>query len=206
MWLWRLLHYYRLWRSAWYALCEDVQSMHMFNFKYYYITIGACTQSTTAPPSNVYTLNGSSLSHDSTDSSAILLTWTVLPLDQTKGFVTLTITFGPLGGFANERAVRRKRQTSTNAEPPCIQSPCQIPYEQGRVRITGLDSQRSYFIVVVHRNEEGEIGTGTPTALGVPAMTEQQSRKWLASTLSAEIEWVFCVIIINIILFSCIYQ
>ena len=118
-----------------------------------------------APPSNI--LNDFSSSSDSTDSSAILLTWTVLPLDQAKGFVTLSVTFGPLS-FTNEREARRKRQTANE----CSRSPCQILYEQGRVRITGLDPQQTYYVIVIPQNEEGEIGT--PTSLGIPAVTEQQ--------------------------------
>ena len=95
------------------------------------------------------------------------MTWTVLPLDQAKGFITLSITFGPLA-FTNGLEARQKRQTSNE----CSQSPCQIPYEQGSVRITGLNPQQDYFIVVVPRNEEGEIGT--PNALGVPAIVSEQ--------------------------------
>ena len=120
----------------------------------------------TAPPRNV--LNDLSSSHDgSTDSSAILLTWTVLPLDQAKGFITLSISFGPLV-FTNELKARQKRQTANE----CSRSPCQILYEQGRASVTGLDSQQNYFIIVVPQNEEGE--TGTPTALGIPAMVSEQ--------------------------------
>ena len=92
----------------------------------------------------------------------------MLPLDQAKGFITLSITFGPL---ATASKARQKRQTTTK----CSQSPCQVPYEQGRVSITGLNSQQSSFIIVVPQNEEGEIGT--PIALGIPAVIEQHSRK-----------------------------
>ena len=120
-----------------------------------------------APPSNI-TINDFSSSHDSADSSAILLTWTVLPLDQAKGFITLSISFGPLA-FTNGLETRQKRQTTANE---CSRSPCQILYEQGRVSITGLDSQQDFFIIVVPQNEEGEIGT--TTALGIPAMISEQ--------------------------------
>ena len=120
----------------------------------------------TAPSSNV--LNDFSSSR-ARDSSTVLLTWTVLPLDLAKGFITLSITFGPLA-FTNELEARQKRQTSSE----CGRSPCQILYEEGSVAITGLDSQQDYFIIVVPQNEEGEIGT--PVALGIPAMiSEQQS-------------------------------
>ena len=120
----------------------------------------------TAPPSNI--LNNFSPYYNLTDSSPVLLSWTILPLDQAKGFITLSITFGPLA-TANE--ARQKRQIATE----CSQSPCQVPYEQGRVSITGLDSQQSSFINVVPHNEEGE--TGTPIAVGIPALIKQMSCK-----------------------------
>ena len=120
-----------------------------------------------APPNNI--LNDFSSSFDLSD---ILLTWTVLPLDQAKGFISLSITFGPLT-FTNELEARQKRQTSSE----CGQSPCKILYEEGSVRITGLTSNLDYFIVVVPQNEEGEIGT--PTALGIPAISELQLSKLL---------------------------
>ena len=125
-----------------------------------------------APPNNI--LNDFSSSFDS---SAILLTWTVLPLDQAKGFISLSITFGPLT-FTNELEARQKRQTSNE----CGRSPCQILYEEGSVRITGLASNLDYFIVVVPQNEEGEIGT--PTALGIPVIiSELQSNLQTKDTL-----------------------
>ena len=129
------------------------------------LILGTLHSHFTAPSRNV--LNGFSSSRDSTDSSAILLTWTVLPLDQAKGFITLSITFGPLA-FTNELETRQKRQTANE----CSRSPCQILYEEGRASVTGLDSQEDYFIIVVPQNEEGEIGT--PTALGIPAMVSER--------------------------------
>ena len=96
--------------------------------------------------------------------TAAVLTWTVLPLDQAKGYISLSITFGPL----TNTAARQKRQTSGETVE-CAQSPCQVPYEQGRVRILGLDSERDNFIIVIPENEEGEIGT--PVATGIAAET-----------------------------------
>ena len=123
-----------------------------------------CTILLTAPPSN--TLSDFITAHDSFDSSGVLLTWTVLPLDQAKGFITLSITFGPLA-LAN--VARGKRQ----AADECSQSPCLVSYEQGRATITGLDPQQDHFIIAIPENEEGEIGT--PSASGIPAVIEQQS-------------------------------
>ena len=141
--------------------------MHDYNYdtSLVYCITNNCTLFT-APPSNI--LNNLTSPYNPTDSSSVLLSWTVLPLDQAKGFITVSITFGPLA-TANE--ARYKRQTATE----CSQSPCQIPYEQGRVSIIGLDSQQSYFIIVVPQNEEGE--TGTPIALSIPDIIEQLSRK-----------------------------
>ena len=76
----------------------------------------------------------------------------------------MTITFGPL----TITAARQKRQTSGGASE-CVQSPCQVPYEQGRVSILGLDSEQDNFIVIIPENEEGEIGT--PVATGIGAET-----------------------------------
>ena len=119
------------------------------------------------PPSSV--LSGISPSYDSMLSgsleTAAVLTWTVLPLDQAKGYISLSITFGPL----TNTAARQKRQTSGEIVE-CAQSPCQVPYEQGRVRILGLDSERDNFIIVIPENEEGEIGT--PVATGIAAETQ----------------------------------
>ena len=119
----------------------------------------------TAPPSNI--VDDFSSSRDSIDSSGVLLTWTVLPLDQAKGFITLSIIFGPLA-FTDELEARQKRQTVNE----CSRSPCQILYEHGSISITGLDTQQDFFIIVVPQNEEGE--TGTPTALGIPAIISEQ--------------------------------
>ena len=104
-----------------------------------------------------------------------------MPLDQAKGFISLSITFGPLT-FTNELEARQKRQTSNK----CGRSPCQILYKEGSIRITGLASHLDYFIVVVPQNEEWEIGT--PTALGIPAMTsELQSSKLLDACPSTKL-------------------
>ena len=117
----------------------------------------------TGPPNNI--LNDlTASSYDASDPSAIILTWTVLPLVQIKGFVTLSITFGPLVSNG-----RQKRQTSGQSTE-CDQSPCWVPYEQGSIMITGLDSQQDHFIVVIPENGEGEIGT--PTALGIATMLQ----------------------------------
>ena len=89
-----------------------------------------------------------------------------MPLDQIKGFITLSITFGPLA-LAN--VARGKRQ----AGDECSQSPCLVSYEQGRATITGLDPQQDHFIIAIPENEEGEIGT--PSASGISAVIEQQS-------------------------------
>ena len=141
--------------------------MHAYNYdtSLAYCITNNCTLFT-APPSNI--LSNLSPSYDPTDSSSVLLLWTVLPLDQAKGFITVSITFGPLA-TANE--ARYRRQTATE----CSQSPCLVPYEQGRVSIFGLDSQQSYFVIVVPQNEEGE--TGTPIALSIPDIIKQLSRK-----------------------------
>ena len=111
----------------------------------------------TAPPSNI--LSDLASSYDS-DSSSVLLTWTVLPLDQTKGFITLSISFGPLVSTSP-----RKRQTSGESTE-CSQSPCQVSYNKGRVRISGIDSQKDTFVFVIPESEEGE--TGTETAFRIP--------------------------------------
>ena len=91
------------------------------------------------------------------------MTWTVLPLDQTKGFITVSIIFGPLVNNG-----RQKRQTAGESALECSQSPCQVPYEQGRVTITIIDPQQDHFITVTPRNEESE--AGTPVTLGIFAM------------------------------------
>ena len=96
--------------------------------------------------------------------------WTVLPLDQARGYISLTITFGPL----TITAARQKRQTSGGASE-CVQSPCQVPYEQGRVSILGLNSEQDNFIVIIPENEEGEIGI--PVATGIGALSTTLSCK-----------------------------
>ena len=97
------------------------------------------------------------------------MTWTVLPLDQTKGFITLSIIFGPLVNKG-----RQKRQTAGESTIECSQSPCQVSYQQRRVRISGLDPQQDYYFIVIPENEEGE--TGTPTASGIAAIEQSSSK------------------------------
>ena len=116
------------------------------------------------PPSNILTDLTPSFEASGSSETAAVLTWTVLPLDQAKGYISLSITFGLL----TNTAARQKRQTSGETVE-CAQSPCQVPYEQGRVRILGLDSERDNFIIVIPENEEGEIGT--PVATGIAAET-----------------------------------
>ena len=88
----------------------------------------------------------------------------MLPIDQTKGFVTLTFTFD-----SQVNTTIKKRQTSDESAE-CSQSPCQVSYHRGKVRILGLNSQRDQFIVVVPVNEEGE--TGTVAAYRIAALTQ----------------------------------
>ena len=114
----------------------------------------------TAPPSNIL---DNLTSYDSDNSSSVLLTWTVLPLDQTKGFISLSISFGPLVSTSP-----RKRQTSGESTE-CSQSPCQVSYDKGTVRISGIDTRKDHFIFVIPENEKGEIGT--ETAFRIPATT-----------------------------------
>ena len=97
------------------------------------------------------------------------MTWTVLPLDQTNGFITVSIIFGPLVNKG-----RQKRQTADESALECSQSPCQVPYEQGRVRITGLDPQQDHFIITIPENGKGEIGT--PAASGIAAIEQSASK------------------------------
>ena len=119
------------------------------------------------------------------------MTWTVLPLDQTKGFITLSIIFGPLVNNG-----RQKRQTAGESAIECSQSPCQVPYEQGRVRITGLDPQQDHFITVIPENEEGEIGT--PTASGIAAIKQSSSKSKsvipIVTVLSCERQMI-CILV-----------
>ena len=117
----------------------------------------------TGPPTSI--LSDLTSSYDASDLSTLFLTWTVLPLDQTKGYVTLSITFGPLVSTGPS-----KRQ-APGESMDCSQSPCQVPYEQGRVTISGLDSQQDQFVVITPENEEGE--TGTLTAYRITSMTLQ---------------------------------
>ena len=116
------------------------------------------------PPSNILTDFTASFEASGSSETRAVLTWTVLPLDQAKGYISLSITFGPL----TNTAARQKRQASGETVE-CAQSPCQVPYEQGRVRILGLDSEQDNFIIVIPENEEGEIGT--PVTTGIAAET-----------------------------------
>ena len=102
------------------------------------------------------------------DSSSVLMTWTVLQLDQTKGFITVSIIFGPLVNNGHQ-----KRQTAGESALGCSQSQCQVPYDQGRVRITELDSQQDYFITITPRNEESE--EGIPVTVGIAAIEQSSS-------------------------------
>ena len=119
----------------------------------------------TDPPMEILEDLTSSYDLSGSPQTAVLLTWTVLPLDQARGYISLTITFGPL----TITAARQRRQTSGGASE-CVQSPCQVPYEQGRVSILGLNSEQDNFIVIVPENEEGEMGN--PVATGIRAETE----------------------------------
>ena len=133
-----------------------------------------------APPNNI--LNNIVSSYETSDMSTALLTWTVLPIDQTKGFVTLTFTFD-----SQVNTTIKKRQISDESAE-CSQSPCQVSYHQGRVRILGLNSQRDQFIVVIPENEEGE--TGTVAAYRIAALTQSPSTSKLPPSKHAVVNHV----------------
>ena len=118
-----------------------------------------------APPNNI--LNSLISSYEDNDTSTALLTWIVLPIDQTKGFVTLTFIFD-----SQVNTTTKKRQVSDESAE-CSQSPCQVSYHQGKVRILELNSQQDQFIVVIPENEEGE--TGTVAAYRIVALTQSPS-------------------------------
>ena len=119
----------------------------------------------TAPPNNI--LNSLISSYEISGTSTALLTWTVLPIDQTKGFVTLTFTFD-----SQVNTTIKKRQVSDESAE-CSQSPCQVSYHRGKVKILGLNSQQDQFIIVIPENEEGE--TGTVAAYRIGALTQSPS-------------------------------
>ena len=133
-----------------------------------------------APPNNI--LNNIVSSYETSDTSTALLTWTVLPIDQTKGFVTLSFTFD-----SQVNTTVKKRQISDESAE-CSQSPCQVSYNQGRIRILGLNSQRDQFIVVIPENEEGE--TGTVAAYRIAALTQSPSTSTLPPSKHAVVNHV----------------
>ena len=112
-----------------------------------------------------------------------------MPLNQTKGFITLSIFFGPLANTAHQ-----KRQTAGESSLECSQSPCQVPYEQGRVRITELNTQQDYFITVTQSNEENE--EGTPVTLEIAAIEQSSSELIPYSVLltCVDVHGCFCFI------------
>ena len=82
------------------------------------------------------------------------ITWSVLPLNEVMGFVTLTITFLPSGS-----TLRRKRQAIASMVE-CTSSPCSVPYEAGSVRIMGLNPSLNYTIeiqAVNGNNQKGDV-------------------------------------------------
>ena len=102
------------------------------------------------PPDNV--IVGLTIER-SEDGMAIHITWTVLPLSETMGFITLTVIYFP-DNLTNEQ--RRIRQMSSNH---CISSPCDIPFEQGNARIIGLNTEQRYTVLVIPKNGDQEIGS-----------------------------------------------
>ena len=77
--------------------------------------------------------------------TAVNLTWTVLPLDQVKGFVTIIVEF---------ESSSRKRQAGDG----CTASGCRIPYEQGGVVIRGFEANQRVSLTIRTENGEGEGG------------------------------------------------
>ena len=81
-----------------------------------------------------------------------------MPLDEVMGFVTLTITFLPSGILS---VGSRKRQTTTATTVECTTSPCNVPYEAGSVRITGLNPTVDYNVEIQPVNGNNEEGVST---------------------------------------------
>ena len=93
---------------------------------------------TAAAPAIIY----DSVSFDLLENGeAVNVTWTVLPLDQVRGFVTFVITY---------MTSNRKRQDNS----------IRVPYEQGGAVVSGLDPDRNVEFSVGAVNEDSEAAMG----------------------------------------------
>lgn len=93
---------------------------------------------TAAAPAIIY----DSVSFDLLENrEAVNVTWTVLPLDQVRGFVTFVITY---------TTSNRKRQDNS----------MRVAYEQGGAVVSGLDPDRNVDFSVEAVNEDDESAMG----------------------------------------------
>lgn len=81
----------------------------------------------------------------------MVLAWDVPSLVEARGFLEYEVTYESVAGEGG----RRRRQQVSSA---CAQSPCNVPVEEGRVTVVGLDPEADYSVVVQPVNEENERG------------------------------------------------